>query len=269
MKKKLLSILLAVSIILSLNSTVLAVDYENNYDEIILDQTMDIDSQITEAEAENFQVVTLTENDQAITRSSLTGISTNKAIQAIETDGELVKVTTVLPYKLLPNGELVNSFDYVPPVQTRSDTTTTEFVDVSITVTAHYTYSFSDANWRYIYRPAGVSAYWNRGNSTVSVSNMYVKFDAKGDLHRYPDCLTELFSSTLVQENYLLEIELNKNNPVENYSYSNLSNGIASNRAIYCRSYMDDHSGLVYLKLTYTANGGRYQHDRSYEVFHA
>lgn len=237
-------------------------------EEIILQQALAIDSKINQADT-SFKVVSLN-NSGMSTRANVD--TEDKAIQKIENvdgEGRKLKVTTIFPYKVLPNGEMISSFDYAP-VQARNKVpTTSKFVDVSVTTTVYYFNDFTDMGATQFYRHDGIEAYWscNEGNATVeSVSDMYIKYDTCGDLYRYPECLTQPLESTLVQNNYYIKSEIHKVNPVKSRTYANRNNAMPTNRVVHFTSYWE-HGGVVYVKLTYQARGKTYTHDRSYDIY--
>ena len=267
MKKRVWAAFIAMILIFSLNATVSATDVEVNYDDVILQQAIEVDSKVSAQE--DFTIVSLIESSLATASLNEASAGGEKAIQSIEKENDLVKVTTIVPYKVLPTGGMVNSFTYVP-VQTRStDPVTTEFVDVTVTVTTTYAQYENPYTFCAFYRPAGVEAYWSSDNSTASVSNMTVWFDSAGELHSYPDCLNDVpLSSTLIDDYYFIRSSINRNNPVENRSYVDGSHTMPTNRVIRCISFFD-HGGLVYIDLTYSVNGRSYEHDTSYYAYTA
>lgn len=267
MKKRVWAAFIAMILIFSLNATVSATDVEVNYDDVILQQAIEVDSKVSAQE--DFTIVSLIESSLATASLNEASAGGEKAIQSIEKENDLVKVTTIVPYKVLPTGGMVNSFTYVP-VQTRStDPVTTEFVDVTVTVTTTYAEYESPYTFINYYRHAGVEAYWSSDNSTASVSNMTVWFDSAGELHSYPDCLNDVpLSSTLIDDYYFIRSSINRNNPVENRSYVDGSHTMPTNRVIRCISFFD-HGGLVYIDLTYSVNGRSYEHDTSYYAYTA
>lgn len=264
MIKKVWTMLMVIIMTVSLNMTAFATDFETDNDSTILQQAIEIDAKITAQNYKNFNIISLTNQKSALLAEM--NATNEKVLQAIEYEDDLVKVTTIFPYKVLNDGELINSFEYTP-VQLRSaDPVPSEFVDVTVTVTAYFAHYFSMDNVANFYRHAGIEAYWSSNNSTVSVSNMLVRFDSAGQLYKYPECMTQSLSSTLVDNYYFIRSTIERNNPVKAQVYLDGNHTMPINRVLLCTDYFN-HGGLVYLKLTYVANGKNYQHDRSYYVY--
>jgi hypothetical protein len=194
----------------------------------------------------------------------------NFLLQSITEDenGDII-LTTVMPYKMLENGEMIDSFQYAlqrsAGVQASVEVPTT-FVDVTITVTTYFA-KYQCADFAWVYRHAGIEAYWSSSNPTVSVSNMLVWYDTMGDLYAYPSVVNNgVINSTCLQEDYFIRSTINKSNPTKGTVYIDGSHTMPYDRVVYLSDYFN-HMGLIYLKLNYVANGTSYEHDRSYTVY--
>ncbi len=193
-------------------------------------------------------------------------------LQSIEEDeNKNIALTTIIPYKILEDGEMLNSFQYAYNIANKlapqaKVTVPTTFVDVTITVITYYA-AYQCKDWAWVYRHAGIEAYWSSSNSTVSVSNMLVRYDTKGDLYEYPTVVEKgVSNSTCLQRDYFKRSSINKSNPTKGTIYIDGNNTMPYNRVVYCSNFFE-HRGLIYLKLNYRANGTSYVHDRSYYVY--
>lgn len=267
--KKISSILVVLTFILSAVftniSAVKADEVNNNLSTKTINKIIEQSKKESELTDKEFNIVS---NENA-------GIMSNESklmIESIEEkeNGDVIQ-TSILPYKVLENGEMVDSFQYALNHDSdislqATDTTPTTFVDVTITVMTYYAI-YKAADGAYLYRHAGIEAYWSSSNSTVNVSNMLVRYDTKGDLYAYPSVVDDgVRNSTPLQRNYFIRSQITKSNPVKGTVYIDGNNVMPFNRVVYMSNYLD-HKGLIYLKLNYVANGKSYEHDRSYPVY--
>ena len=270
--KKILSLVLVFSIILLMPTTVFAT--ESNDDETIdaskknaiISQAISLD-ETKNVEDKNFEVVSLVEKN--ISPNTLgTAASSNaaKALQAVNVDGEIIEVTTIIPYKCLPSGELVNSFKYASTQTRYAGTNSIEFVDVTVTATATFAVYSGMVNIAAFYRHSGVEAYWSSDVASASVTDMNVVFMSAGELYEYPECVTGDMDDAFVSDYYDITSEIEERNPVENRVYIDGSNIMPLDRVIYCPDYWN-HGGSVYIALSYSVNGRSYQQDVEYFVF--
>lgn len=273
MKKKMISVFLICGMLIIHSFSVLAATPTTNFpdpmEETIIQQALALD-QSSNMEGKDFTAVVLSQGDLGIDPLSGDAVVTEQAIQAVSIEGDLIEVTTIFPYKITSDGELVNSFEYAPAQITRDSTNPTYFVDTTVTVVAYYArYDKTLENGYIFYRHGGIEAYWNSSNSTVSVSNMNVNFDSAGHMYQYPECTTASFesvSSYLIQKDYSIRSSINLNNPVEGQSYFDGDHTMSRSTVLDCANYYE-HGGLIYIKLTYSVDGKSYTHDRSYKVY--
>lgn len=268
MFKKVCAFAFALIMTLPTQMPVFAVETPENPNETILQQALEIDAEIDVQQSEDFQVISVNTGNAA-SRAADESFE-EKAIQMTETNGEMVEVTTIIPYKMLPNGELVNSFTY-QPIQTRAsgDAITERFVDVTLTSTVYYAKYKHMYGSPIFYRHAGLEAYWSSNNSTATVSNMDVNFDSAGELYKYPDCLTDTSLNevnSLVQSYYIITSTINQNNPVKNKVYIDGQHAMPNNRVLNFRDHLD-HGGLVYMDISYSVNGKNYDQFCSHPVY--
>ena len=78
-------------------------------EDTIISQALDLDSN-SKLSNKTFEAVRLQSDTDEYSIASTIG--DKNAIQSIETNGNLTEVTTIIPYKQLSTGELVNSFKY-------------------------------------------------------------------------------------------------------------------------------------------------------------
>ncbi|MCI8600717.1 MAG: hypothetical protein HFE45_03880 [Oscillospiraceae bacterium] len=269
MFKKVCAFAFALIMTLPTQMPVFAVETPENPNETILQQALEIDAEIDVQQSEDFQVVSIN-SEGAISRASNKSFE-EKAIQMVETNGEMAEVTTIVPYKMLPNGEMVNSFAYQSlQVQGTGKTPVpVKFVDVTVTTIAYYAYYQHINGAPFYYRHAGLETYWSSSNSTASISILDVSFESKGELHKYPDCTTDLSlneADSMVQEEYFIRSSVYQTNPVKDKVYIDGQHAMPTNRALRC-VYYDEHGGLVSMELSYSVNGKNYNDRYSYYAY--
>lgn len=273
MKKRLLSISIIIGILfLQGFSALAATPVTNSPDSIestIIDQALALE-QSANIEGKEFTVVELSQGSTDIDPLSDNSDVAERAIQAVSMEGDLIEVTTIFPYKVMPDGDLVNSFEYTPIQITRDSTNSTTFTDVTVTVVAYFAkYDKTFTNGYIFYRHGGIEAYWNSSNSTVKVSNMHVNFDSAGHLYQYPECTTadiDSVSGYLLERDYSIRSSIDQDSPVKGQSYFDGDHTMSRSNVLDCANYYE-HGGLIYVKLTYSVSGKSHVHDRSYKVY--
>lgn len=275
--KKICATFLAFILLFSVSSSAFAatspLELPSCYDDFILQQALAMDSQAEILQDKDFEVIAIGNvNELTAYSNDTTGRNSTTVFQAKELNGNSVEVITIIPYKVQNDGSLMNSFDYaVTPYANSDDVTTTTFTDVSITVTAYYDVYGSAVNLKTFYRHDSVQAYWNSSNASVSVSNMRVWYDSRGETYRYPDCISEpplTLQSTILNDDYFIRSEINVNAPVKTFTYSDSSHSMPSNLVMRCTEFMID-GGLISIQLSYMANGNSRVDSRSYYVYTA
>ena len=189
----------------------------------------------------------------------------------VQTSDDETALTTIIPYKVDENDNLINSFQYLAQQNNiirpmAESTVPTTFVDVTLTVKTYYAHYTSSTHFLNFYRHAGIEAWWSSNNSTVSVSSMTVNYETAGELYRYPDVMTQSLSSTKVQDYYYKKSSIVRSNPTKGTVYIDGNNTMPLDRVVLLTNYFD-HGGLIYLKLTYSVNGTTRTNDTSYYVY--
>ena len=209
----------------------------------------------------SYSIISLNDNNSDVSQGE-------KVIRIIERDGDLIKATTILPYKIGEGGQLINSFQFAyEQSQLRTiKPVVTNFVDVSITVSHTFSAEFSVNNIAWFYRHVFVEAYWSSNNSSATASGLYVLYDSAGDLYSYPNCITQNMSSTLVQTNYYIASSIDESYPIEDYVYGDYDHYMNTNRRLSFTDYFSQGVN-IYLLFNYSVNGHSYSHDRSYKVY--
>lgn len=269
MFKKMCTLLIAFLVTLVLPGSALAVDSSSNYTNYIVQQVLKLDTRIDLDQSKQYKIVDILNSNPTV--GSIYNSSSEKAIQIIEENGAMTTITTIIPYKLSPHGELINSFSYVLSMQERSDEPIdVRFVDTTVTVNA-YLNKYGDG-YITVYQPKGVDAYWY-SNYDVSLHNMVVDYDARGALYRYPEYINDrsendlgLAESAKIWDDYLIDSGFNIDNPVMRHVYSDYDNVLPDNRAIYPTNYFE-HGGNLLVEINYTVNGRTYTHDESIWIF--
>lgn len=193
--------------------------------------------------------------------------------EVIDNYGEKT-VTTIIPYKIDDNDELVNSFEYASKQVVNAGIITpaasvevpSKFVDVTVTVKTYYAQYFSSKHFLNFYRHAGIEAWWSSTNDTASVSSLTVNYETAGELYAYPDVLSGSLDDTKIQNYYYIKSSIVKSNPVKNNVYIDGNNTMPLDRVVLLTDYFD-HGGLIYIKLTYKVNNTTRTNDTSYYVY--
>jgi len=267
--KKILSLVLIISIMLLMPTTTFATGIDDEtlnaaMESAIISQAIALD-EASRVAGKNFKVVSLVEENDLSKDSETVGKET-KAIQSVSIDDDLVAVTTILPYKCLPSGELINSFDYTSSEVGNAKFHTMTFVDVTVAVTHHYMQnSRFDQYVVNFYRHAGVEAYWTSNNTSASVSNMNVVYLSRGDLYAYPDCMSGVLNDSFISSNYEIRSEINENNPVENRVFIT-ANHMPLDRVLVILGGAT-YGGSIEINLIYSVNGNSYSHYASYLAY--
>lgn len=186
----------------------------------------------------------------------------------------MIVTTTIIPYKIDGDGQLINSFEYATMnsdgITPHNSEYTFPLVDCSITIItwhAHYTVDF----WDHYYRHVGLEAYWNKNpgsTSTINFTNMNIDFDSAGDLYPYPTVVEDRPSNWqdyLIAQNHVTSTPIYQANPVEGTHYYG-TGGMPYNRVIYLRDYFL-HLGLVSYDLKYKVNNSNKSYYGQYVVF--
>lgn len=273
MNKKIISVFLVCGMLILHSFSVLAAtpttDFSGHMEDIIIQQALALD-QSSNIEGKDFTAVVLSQGDLSIGPLSGDAVVTEQAIQAVSIEGDLIEVTTIFPYKITSDGELVNSFEYTPTQITRDSTDPTTFVDITVTIVTYYAkYDKTLYNGYIFYRHGGIEAYWNSSNSTARVSNLYVAYESVGHMYQYPECTTASFDSVpsyLIQKEYSIGSYINQDNPVKGQSYFDGDHTMSRSNVLDCPNEIE-HGGLIYLKLTYSVNGKSDTRDRNYYVY--
>lgn len=259
--KKLLAVLLSMCLILS-GRTIYALDTDASrtdgvsyYYDLIAEVLEDNDLCISDC-----TIIPLNEN-------SISKNTSEYAIQAVTTNGNQKIVTTIIPWKLLDDGELVNSFTVYDDL--KSQKVNVNFHDLKIVTYAYYSQYYRNDNFWSFYRAEGIDAYWTSSNSTVTVSYMHLNYDAAGEAYLYPTCTTcseASLSNYLINSSYYLSAAISKTSPSKGVTYSDYSNVMPYNVVLHCTNYYN-HGGMVNITAIFTQNGTTYNVSDNFTVF--
>ncbi|MDO3411513.1 hypothetical protein QWJ34_17240 [Saccharibacillus sp. CPCC 101409] len=189
-----------------------------------------------------------------------------------QTSNNETAITTIIPYKIDTNKEFVNSFDYLEAQQPdlirpmAESTVPNKVVDVTLTIKTYYAQYFSWANVTNFYRHGGIEAWWSSSNTAVSVPGMTVKYETRGDLYRYPDCIDQPLSSTKVQNSYFKRSIISQSNPVKGAVYIDGNNTMPLDRVVTLTDYFN-HGGVIDFTITQSLNGITKTSMNSYNVY--
>jgi len=244
MMKRLLALIL--SFILLSSTLAFAVDTsESCYDEtsnqiieeLIQSRTVDGISK------NNFKIISLAGEDR----------ESEKAVQIIKYDNGVFTTTTIIPFKVLQDGSLVNSFKYVQGQSRYIGQTTIPFVDVSVTVNVYFGYEIHPYYYTKFYRHAGIEAYWSKinQNTSVNVTLLNVVYETTGDLYEYPTCVNPSLNPSVafLESDFYTFSEIKQNYPTMGYVYIDGNNTMPYNRMVCCTNAIT-HGGYVVIEIT-------------------
>ena len=218
---------------------------------MLIAQAVALDEKFNLADYE-FAVVTLEENSGARSIGA-----SEKAIQTFDTTDGVTVATTILPFKVLEDGEIVNSFEYAENVssKTRASDFTATFVDITVTSIAYYETVVSSNN-NYYYRHKGVSAYWSTNDSVANLHELNVVYKTCGSLYYY----TGYELGNKESDNKAVSSTVVKTYPEVNAIFSNYDNATPSNKVFVMGS--DIYGSWITVTVTFYADG-KTQKDRA------
>lgn len=248
MIKKKINLAIVLSVVMVWTSSVvsMATDYT---EEMIVQQAIEMNDN-TDWSSYNFTVITLEDNKRNLDLGT-------KVIQGESIEDGITTLTTIIPYKILEDGEMVNSFEYAECQGRTVAQPEFLFVDTTVKVNVYYNEITSLETGLTYYRHLGADVMWTSTNTTASVSKLHLNYDSVGDL------CDENYN--YIEYSYAISTVIDKTNPVKNECYAQ-SNMMSSDRWLRCRNY-DEHGGLVHIELDYTVNGNYYNHADSWYVY--
>ena len=187
-----------------------------------------------------------------------------KALRVLQTDGELVTATTLIPYSE-ENGKLVNSFALAAetwPIYGGTSDFNVGGIVLSIQVQYHMKKNISAG--KTFKRHVGAKIKWNSSNSNV-VTNFYLEFESKGREYAYPDCMNT--SNPQPIRNDIVTIyrtTINQANPAKNIFYSRSNMGSLDRMFYWHGNNPMDPDGNVYWKFDVRIGGSTQTQDGSY-----
>lgn len=240
------------------NMMVFAAETTSTEDAIIA-QAVALDENMTLDDG-SYTVITLGENNS--NSRSVNGES--KAIQKVDSNDGETTVTTIIPFRVAEDGELINSFEYISNQMTRSSTVPTTYVNITVTITANFD-TLTKLTGKTYYRHNGVEAYWNSNISDVTLYELDVLFGSNGDLYKYPDCYND-HNASFISSDYYTSSHLNVTGPIKNNIYDQYD-PMPTDNVLYLSKSIE-HGGAVTFYMDYSIDNvrGSYQ-DPGFGVF--
>lgn len=266
-KRKMFSVILVIIMALSFVTTSYAahdIDTEQLAIESIINDIAD-HYNLSNAQVAKAQVIELSNNSTPIARNAEN--INDFAIQIIDFDNDVYRVTTITPYITDSNNNLVNTFAYARSLESKNFPDTFSNSDLYISTVSSYQKNTSDVHpTRILFRPFAVQASWSTSKTSLAVSRMHVIFQGTGTLVKYPDYLTTNDTgSATIQWPYSWTIDLNKSNPTKDQPY-NAERVMPSDRAISLNEIVQ--SGLYTgVEINYTLNGSSKTFEDGYTMY--
>ena len=190
------------------------------------------------------------------------------AIQKIEQQNDIILQTTIIPYKVNLQGELVTSFVYAATNGTARDSSlvTSNFVDVTVTTIAKFARYFTGDRAYIFYRHAGVEASWSAISSDVIVDNLQAQFTSVGQLYSYPECVNDPdnLEDYFIESGYSISSTIDKDFPIENRVYADNSNSMYYDEVLLPGGTIEE-GGTMFLSINYSVDGSSF--DRQSRVY--
>ncbi len=209
MRKRFFALVLSGIMMILSSDMVYASDNTVSIEDIIIQQAITAD-EVTDWSDYEFEVVEI-QTEDGNTRSV---DSSMKVLQTMNTEDGITTLTTLMPYKVVEDGKLVNSFEYAQnSVNSRSNKNYVDtFADVVVTTSVEY-----EEVGAFYYRHGGVTSYWS-SVTVSSIDKLFVSYRSYGLLYYWTDGVG---AGGLVKE----ELEdrrsvINESNPVKNQVYS-------------------------------------------------
>ena len=252
MAKRLLALLLALVLFIPYSQGTIVVNAktmstaEIKYNTII-DEILMLDSSIN-ASNDDLHVVSVQKQGPSRGQVS-TNDNSELAIRMVTQNNDVTEVTTFFPYKVAENGDMVNSFEYTPKNTRDTGTFTSTLVDTVVSTTVYYNKEFSVTNMTNYYRHLGVRANWTSNNNNVSVSKLKIVFESYGDLHKYPECMTQTQYQSMIEADHSEKSTILKTNPYNGQICVSLDPMMPENRML---DFADGmwHGGLLTVDVT-------------------
>lgn len=218
-------------------------------EDLILRQAVSLNGDI--ANIDDYEIVSAAVPN-SISPFARSNTSNEAVLQKTEQVGAETIVTTIVPYKVNENDELENSFAYITRMEDYPTGTPLPLVlnDINITFRAYY----EDPGLA-LYSPTRLEASWTSTASDVSIVNLTLNFDTRGELHDIAYANGGVYEQTLIQENYLHRIRIEVANPIKGRVYS-ASNSLPSNRILFLNGNPEYfYGGFVEGFVSYRING--------------
>lgn len=219
----------------------------DNYEEIIFDEI----ERISGYNTDNAEIIELN-NTNILTKS----VAIEKAVKVTTDEG----IVIIVP-KIAENDEIVNSFDYTRnKLMTRDlDFQVTHLVDVVINMSCLYNQTYNWSELIGLYTPKGMYFSWTSNNSTASVRDILIKFDANGDYWKI-NPLTDMGYDRYVS------FDIYEVNPTEGVVYGDNAAAMDNNYGLVFTDYFN-HGGNISYSINYTVNGVTRYDDYSWIPF--
>ncbi len=269
MVKKLVALLLALTLFIPCSHSAIVANAKTMSTEefkynTIIDEILMLDRSIT-ASNDDLYVVSVPKQGTSRGQTS-TRESSELAIRMVTQNNAITEVTTFFPYKTAENGDMINSFEYSPKNTRDTGTFTSHLVDTVVATTVYYNKERSAINLITYYRHLGVRATWTSNNSNVSVSKFKIDFESYGDLHKYPECMTQTQYQSMIQADYSITSKIDKTNPYNGQICVSLDPMMPENRML---DFADGmwHGGLLTVDITYVVNGMTRTYRHQYDPY--
>lgn len=181
-KRNVLAILLSAVMILSSSVVSMAADRTETMEEMIVQQAIELDDK-TNWTGHDFSVVTL----ECDNKTERTVESEKRVIQSESVEDGIATLTTIIPYKVLEDGDVINSFEYADELSENSLARGVSYNDkvVDIVIVTDVEYEVVAGSDMWYYRHGGIKSYWSSSSSATTVQQLTVTYKTQGDLYTF------------------------------------------------------------------------------------
>lgn len=209
-QKRFLALLLSVVMIVLSSDMVLASNSAMSVEDMIIQQAILADDK-TDWSNHDFAVVEL-QKESSGARSVDSAI---KVLQTESTEGDVTTFSTLMPYKVMEGGELINSFEYAE--RTANSRSVNDYYDTFVDVVVATSVEYEVVGTRY-YRHGGVNAYWGSTGNVSSIDRLLVSYRTYGVLYYWDGSLGTAVNGNATATEEKSEIDVSK--PIKGKMYS-------------------------------------------------
>lgn len=238
--------------------------------EISQDQDLDTDSMtIVETNEQSYNLEVMQNKEGVVELNETVStvlVKDKKLLQIISNDKELESSTNIIPLTVTNDGVLVNTFEFaetfakenmmVSKSRASDQIIVSDFpsdlVDVYVLVRGHYHKQYDDSYSYPTYSPRSLAASVTVRNSNVQLSLFKAYYANHGDIHKYPECLSDYWGS-LKSQDQVLNMSISQYFPTSGYQYTDFD-ALPINERFGMNEFY--HRGTLSYEISYAIQNG-------------